>query len=127
MVVALAGLVGGELLDAVTVVMVGLHQRYYDRVLVSAKSLLMGGDLLVMVLGGVCMAVEQTMIELQRSIVVGETRRAFQTAMADKFIGAVERLSGRHVLAFTSNHHVDPDIETEISMLQPQKPTRSHP
>jgi uncharacterized protein YbcI len=121
MVVALAGLVGGELLDAVTVVMVDLHQRYYDRVLVSAKSLLMGGDLLVMVLGGVCMAVEQTMIELQRSIVVGETRRAFQTAMADKFIGAVERLSGRHVLAFTSNHHVDPDIETEISMLQPQR------
>jgi hypothetical protein len=30
----------------------------------------------------------------------------------------VERLSGRGVLAFISNHHVGPDIEIELFMLK---------
>ena len=39
--------------------------------------------------------------------------------MQHKFIDAVERLSGRDVLAFISNHHVGPDIEIELFMLEP--------
>jgi hypothetical protein len=39
--------------------------------------------------------------------------------MQHKFIGAIERLSGRDVLAFMSNHHVGPDIEIELFMLTP--------
>ena len=70
-------------------------------------------------LGGVYTAVEQTMIELQRAPIVQETRSAFQNAMAHKFIAEVERLSGRDVLAFISNHHVGPDIEIELFMLAP--------
>ena len=60
------------------------------------------------------------MIELQRTTVVQETRSAFQTAMQHKFIAAVERLSGREVLAFVSNHHVGPDMEIELFMLKPK-------
>jgi uncharacterized protein YbcI len=113
-------LTGDELLDAVTDAMVALHQRYHHRVPVTAKTLLLGGDLLACVLGGVYTTVEQTMIELQRSPIVQETRSAFQVAMEHKFIAAVERLSGRDVLAFISNHHVGPDIEIELFMLKPQ-------
>jgi hypothetical protein len=50
---------------------------------------------------------------------VQETRSAFQAAMQHKFIGAVQRLSGREVLAFISNHHVGPDMEVELFMLEP--------
>jgi hypothetical protein len=39
--------------------------------------------------------------------------------MQDKFIKAVERLTGRHVLLFMSNHHVGPDIEIELFILVP--------
>jgi uncharacterized protein YbcI len=98
--------------------MVALHQRYYHRVPVTAKSLLLGGDLLACVLGGVYTDVEKTMIELQRSTMVQETRSAFQTAMQHKFISEIERLSGRGVLAFISNHHVGPDMEIEIFLLK---------
>jgi Na+-translocating membrane potential-generating system (MpsC) len=63
--------------------------------------------------------VEKTMIETQRSTIVQETRDAFQDAMQDKFIGAVEQLLGRKVLAFISNHHVGPDIEIELFLLMP--------
>jgi uncharacterized protein YbcI len=113
-------LTGDELLAAVTDAMVALHQRYHHRAPVSAKTLLLGGDLIACVLGGVYTTVEQTMIELQRAPIVQETRSAFQVAMQQKFIAAVERLSGRDVLAFISNHHVGPDIEIELFMLKPQ-------
>jgi uncharacterized protein YbcI len=111
-------LTGDALLVAVTEAMVALHQRYYHRVPVTAKSLLLGGDLLACVLGGVYTDVEKTMIELQRSTMVQETRSAFQTAMQHKFISEIERLSGRGVLAFISNHHVGPDMEIEIFLLK---------
>ena len=78
------------------------------------------GDLLACVLGGVYTDVEKTMIELERSTIVQETRSAFQNAMQHKFFAAIERLSGRGVLAFISNHHVGPDMEIEFFLLHPE-------
>ncbi len=112
-------LTGDALLVAVTDAMVGLHERYHHRAPVTAKTLLLGGDLLACVLGGVYTDVEKTMIELQRTPIVQETRSAFQNAMQHKFIAVIEELSGRGVLAFISNHHVGPDMEIELFMLKP--------
>jgi uncharacterized protein YbcI len=112
-------LTGDALLAAVTDAMVALHERYHHRVPVTAKSLLLGDDLIACVLGGVYTDVEKTMIELQRSTIVQETRSAFQNAMQHKFIATIEDLSGRGVLAFISNHHVGPDIEIELFLLRP--------
>jgi uncharacterized protein YbcI len=119
MLVADPPLSGDELLSAVTDAMVALHERYYHRKPVSAKTQMLGDDLLACVLGGVYTEVEQTMIELQRTTVVQETRSAFQTAMQHKFIDRVQSLSGRNVLAFISNQHVGPDMEIELFMLTP--------
>jgi uncharacterized protein YbcI len=112
-------LIGDDLLAAVTDAMVELHEHYHHRAPVTAKTLLLGGDLLACVLGGVYTDVEKTMIELQHTTIVQETRSAFQNAMQQKFIAAIERLSGRHVLAFISNHHVGPDLEIELFLLEP--------
>ena len=108
-----------DVLDRVTDAMVALHERYHHRKPLSAKTQLLGDDLLVCVLGGVYTDVEKTMIELQKSTIVQETRSAFQTAMQKRFIDEVERVTGRHVLAFISNHYVGPDMEVEIFMLEP--------
>jgi uncharacterized protein YbcI len=110
---------GDQLLLAVTDAMVALHQRYYHRKPVTDKTRMLGDDLLVCVLGGAYTDVEKTMIELQRSTTVQETRSTFQTAMQRKFIDKVQGLSGRDVLAFISNHHIGPDIEVEVFMLAP--------
>jgi uncharacterized protein YbcI len=110
---------GDEMLEAVTEAMVALHERYHHRAPVTAKTLLLGDDLLISVLGGVYTDVEKTMIELQRSTIVQETRSTFQRAMERRFIDQVERITGRGVLAFISNHHVGPDIEVEVFMLTP--------
>src|SRR5512133_4211445 len=103
-------LTGDALLAAVTAAMVALHERYHHRTPVTAKTQMLGGDLLACVLGGVYTDVEKTMIEIERGPIVQETRSAFQEAMQHRFIDEVERLSGRDVLAFISNHHVGPDI-----------------
>ena len=112
-------LTGDALLAAVTEEMVALHQQYHRREPATAKTLLLGDDLIACVLGGVYTDVEKTMIEMQRTTIVQETRNAFQNAMQHKFIGAIERLSGRKVLAFISNHNVGPDIEIELFMMLP--------
>jgi uncharacterized protein YbcI len=110
---------GDALLEAVTDAMVALHERYHHRKPVTAKTRMMGDDLLVCVLGGVYTDVEKTMIELQRSTIVQETRSTFQNAMERRFIDAVEQITGRDVLAFISNSHVGPDVEVEIFMFTP--------
>lgn len=110
---------GEKLLSAVTTAMVDLHQRYHRRAPVSAKTQLLGDDLLACVMGGVYTDVEKTMIELQRSPAVKETRSAFQEAMRQRFIEVVERLSGREVIAFISDSHVGPDLEIELFVLSP--------
>jgi uncharacterized protein YbcI len=109
---------GDELLDAVTEAMVALHERYHHRAPVSAKSQMLGEDLLACVMGGVYTEIEKTMIELQRGTLVQETRSAFQQAMQQRFIDEVERLSGRDVIAFISNSHVGPDLEVELFMFR---------
>jgi uncharacterized protein YbcI len=110
---------GDELLAAVTEAMVEMHRRYYHRKPVTAKTRMLGDDLLACVLGGVYTDVEKTMIELERAPTVRDTRNAFQRAMQKKFIAEVERLSGRGVTAFISDSHVGPDIEIELFMLTP--------
>lgn len=108
---------GDELLAAVTETMVALHERYHHRTPATAKTLLLEDELLACLLVGVYTDVEKTMIELQHTAIVKQTRSTFQAATRHKFIGAVERLSGREVLTFVSNHHVGPDIELKLFML----------
>lgn len=110
-------LTGDSLLAAVTDAIVALHERYYQRPPVSAKTRWMGDDLLACVLGGVYTDVEQTLIELERAPMVQDNRSAFQNAMRHRFIAVVERLSGRPVLEFVSGHSVGPDLEIELFFL----------
>jgi uncharacterized protein YbcI len=112
-------LTGDELLDAVTDSMVALHERYHHRPPANAKTQLMDDEVLACVMGGVYTDVEKTMIEIQRHTIVQETRSAFKTAMQDKFIAEVQRLSGRRVTLFISNSHVGPDLEIELFVLAP--------
>jgi hypothetical protein len=53
-------------LDAVTEAMVALHERYHGRRPKSARTRMMGPDLLACRLGDVYTDIEKTMIELQR-------------------------------------------------------------
>ena len=111
-------LAGQALLDAITDAIVTLHLRYHGRVPETAETHLLGGDLVVCKLGGIYTDVEKTLIELQHTRAVHNTRRQFQTATRHKFIEVVERLTGRTVAAFISNYHVGPDLAVELFLLE---------
>ena len=61
---------------------------------------------------------EQTLKEEREADAVRDLRRVFQGALRDD-VGAVERLTGRKVLAFLSDHAVDPDYAVEVFVLEP--------
>ncbi len=108
---------GQALLAAISDEMIALHERHYQRPPGTAKTQMMGDDLLACVFGGVYNDVEKTLIELERDPIVRENRSAFQAAMEHRFIAAVERLSGRRVMHFISSHNVGPDLEIELFFL----------
>ena len=113
-------LTGELLLDAITDAIVELHLRHHGRVPATAETHLLDDDLLACRLGGIYTEVEKTMIELERTSEVHETRREFQAATRHRFIGVVERLTGRTVAAFISTYHVGPDMAVELFLLEPQ-------
>ena len=109
---------GDETLSAVNDAMIELHQRYHGRKPVTARTTMLGDDLLACLMGDIYTDVEKTMIELQRQATVAETRSAFQHAMEHRFIATVERLTRRKVAQFISTTHVGPDLELELFMLE---------
>jgi uncharacterized protein YbcI len=107
-----------DVLEAVTGAMVELHERYHGRKPASARTMMMGDDMLACLLGDVYTDVEKTMIELQRQAMVHDTRSAFQQAMEHQFIAVVQRLTGRQVARFISTYHVGPDLELELFLFE---------
>ena len=105
-------------LEAVNDGIIGLHERYHGRKPGSARTQMLGDDMLACVMGDVYTDVEKTMIELQRQTLVHETRSAFQHAMERRFIKVVEKHTRRRVTEFMSTHHVGPDLEVEIFLLE---------
>ena len=110
---------GDESLEAVTEALVALHEQYHGRKPATAHTQMLGDDMLACLLSNVYTDVEKTMIELQRQALVHETRSAFQQAMEQRFISAVERIMSRRVSKFISTHHVGPDLELELFVLEP--------
>ena len=106
-------------LEAVNEALVVLHERHHGRRPRTARTSLMGDDMVVCLLGDIYTNVEQTMIEMQRKALVQQTRSEFQRAMEGRFIDAVERITERRVDKFMSTHHVGPDLELEIFVLAP--------
>ena len=109
---------GDDVLAAVNDAMVALHVRYHGREPGASRTQMMGDDMLVCLLGDVYSDVEKTMIEVQRQALVHETRSEFQRVMEHRFISAVEAITGRTVARFMSAHHVGPDLELGLFVLE---------
>ncbi len=62
---------------------------------------------------------ERTLLEEDQDQAVRSLRRLFQGVVRDQAIEVVERLTGHKVLAFLSDHAVDPDYAVEVFILEP--------
>jgi uncharacterized protein YbcI len=108
----------GVMTAAISDAMVQLLHRYTGRGPTSSRTTV-GTDLIVCVMGAALTKGEQTLVSDGKLELVLSTRRAYQESMRADAISAVETISGRRVLAFMSNNHVDPDLAAEVFVLEP--------
>jgi uncharacterized protein YbcI len=104
---------GGELLAAISTRIVKLLREHYGRGPMKAKTYVLD-DLIVCVLRNGHTAHEYTMMKGGEPERVLEMRRDFQRVMGAEYKGVIEELTGRTVVAFLSQTHVDPDITLEV-------------
>lgn len=62
---------------------------------------------------------ERSLVADGKHEIVQEMRRCFQRTMASDLIAVIERLTGRRVIAFMSDNHIDPDMAVEVFVLEP--------
>jgi len=75
---------------------------------------------IVVVLRDALLKAERSLVQDGHSDAVIDMRRRFQRTMKDALVAAVEEHSNREVLAFLSDHHIDPDIAVEVFILKPR-------
>ncbi len=109
-------LAGGELNAAVTSALVGIHNRYLGRGPKTASTFHYG-NVLVTLMHEVLTHAERSLAETGQVDAISHIRHLFQETMEADFRQAVERLTGRRVLAFISGNHIDPDIAAELFIL----------
>ena len=114
-------LFGGRLLAEITDRLVGLVREHYGRGPIKAKTYVLD-NLIVCVLGEGFIALERTMMQGGEPERVLEMRRGFQRSMETRYSEMVEQLTGRKVLAFLSQAHVDPDLTIEMFLMDGRLP-----
>lgn len=78
-------------------------------------------DSVMVLLGDTLTRGERKLVDTGKGEHVLQLRHDFQLAMRDELITAVEDATGRKVIAFMSQNHIDPDMAAEIFVLEPEK------
>jgi uncharacterized protein YbcI len=107
-------LAGGELLSAISTSIVGMLREHYGRGPMKAKTYVLDDIIVVVMRGSGFTALEQTIMDSGEPDRVIAMREEFQRVMATRYKEAIQELTGREVVAFLSQAHVEPDITMEI-------------
>lgn len=65
---------------------------------------------------------EQTLVDAGEGVAVLDLRRRWQRVMQNDCSKEIEKLTGRTVVGFMSDNHIDPDIAVEVFILEPVGP-----
>ncbi len=111
--------VAGQLSADISNAVVRLLSEYTGRGPTKARTHV-NDDMITVVLQDTLTKGERSLLRDGEKGLVLANRQAFQNTMSTEMIAAVERFSGRKVLAFLSANHVDPDYAVETFILTPQ-------
>ena len=100
---------------------VRLHAELFGRGPTKAKTFVHDAYILCL-LEDVFTPAERTLVNAGHVEQVASTRRAFQEAVGDIFVGFVEEAAGRKVRAFVSQVHMDPELSAELFIMEPPVP-----
>lgn len=113
-----ASVTQGQLIDAISTAMMKLYREYLGRGPTNVRTSLRD-NVLVVLMEDIFTRAEQSLIADRKADEVLATRGSFQDTMRRDIVATVEELTGRHVVAFMSTNHVDPDLACEILVLGP--------
>jgi uncharacterized protein YbcI len=105
---------GGKLLAEISTSIVSLLRERYGRGPMKAKTYALDDIVVVVMRGSGFTPFEQTIMDSGQPTRVVAMREEFQTVMAERYRETIERLTGRKVVAFLSQAHVEPDITVEM-------------
>lgn len=111
-----SGFVRADLANAMVTVM----KELYGRGPTAAKAWLLDEYVLIVMEGGL-LRHEETLLQAGREDLVRSYRLAFQEAVQDVTVEAVQRITGRRVLNYHSQIVFDPTRAFEIFMLEPKQ------
>jgi uncharacterized protein YbcI len=110
-------LAGGQLLAAVSTRIVAILHEHYGRGPMKAKTYALDDIIVVVMRGSGFTSLEQTIMDSGEPDRIVAMRHDFQHMMTKRFTDTIEELTGRKVLAFLSQAHVDPDLALEIFFI----------
>ena len=76
-------------------------------------------DTVVVVMQDTLTKGERSLVESGKTSMVLDMRRCYQIVMKDDLIERVEELTGRNVVAFMGDNHIEPDMAVQVFILQP--------
>jgi uncharacterized protein YbcI len=118
----LEGAEGGELNSSVARAVVGIYRTVCGRGPTKARAMYRG-DVLVVVLEDVLTPAERSLVATGRGEAVLELRSKLHTAMRDMLASAVNELTGAQVRAVVGATDCDPDVASEVFLLdRPVRP-----
>jgi uncharacterized protein YbcI len=108
---------GGNLLAAISTSFVGILREHYGRGPMRAKTYALDDIIVVVMRGSGFTALEQTIMDSGEPERVIAMREDFQRVMQQRYKRTIKDLTGRNVVAFLSQAHVEPDITVEMFFI----------
>jgi uncharacterized protein YbcI len=106
----------GELNAAITRAVVRIHSQYVGRGPTKAQTFYRGPVVVTMLENAMTKAERSLVADGELDVVLG-MRQKFQRTMRADMVDEIERITGRKVLAFMSDNHVEPDLAAELFFL----------
>ena len=110
--------VEGQLLADISNAVVHCTRDYTGRGPTKARTTI-ANDMVVTRMEDTLTKGERSLADSGKGEMVTDIRRCFQTTMRKDLVSRVEELTGRKVIAFMSDNHIEPDMGVEIFILEP--------
>jgi uncharacterized protein YbcI len=108
----------GSLAASITTFVVATLREYTGRGPTKARAFI-NDNLVTVVLQDTMTKGEHSLVRDGKAELVLTMRHAYQETMRPRLVAGIEELTGRRVIAFLSDNHIDPDIAIESFVLAP--------
>ncbi len=111
----------GELLEAVSNLVVRIYADHVGRGPTKARAYA-DRDIIVCVMEDTMTKAEKTLVDSGQTWIVKQSRDALQETMREALAEGIESLTGRRVIAQTGTGTLDPDVKSDLFILDGSAP-----